>query len=51
MAKISKRVKEKVSRLPDSPGVYKFLDSKGKILYVGKARRLKKRVATYFQAA
>jgi len=34
--------------LPDSPGVYLFRGEKGKLLYVGKARSLKKRVATYF---
>ncbi|MET0620915.1 MAG: excinuclease ABC subunit UvrC [Thermoanaerobaculia bacterium] len=36
--------------LPDSPGVYIFRGDKGKILYVGKARSLKKRIATYFGA-
>jgi excinuclease ABC subunit C len=36
--------------LPDSPGVYLFRGDKGKLLYVGKARSLKKRVATYFGA-
>ena len=36
--------------LPDSPGVYLFKSDKGKILYVGKARSLRKRVATYFNA-
>ncbi len=36
--------------LPDSPGVYLFRGDKGKILYVGKARSLKKRIATYFGA-
>jgi excinuclease ABC subunit C len=36
--------------LPDSPGVYLFKGDKGKILYVGKARSLRKRVATYFNA-
>jgi len=34
--------------LPSNPGIYLFLDQKGKILYVGKAKNLKKRVASYF---
>ena len=37
-----------LSRLPNSPGIYKFLNSKRAIIYVGKAKNLKKRVASYF---
>jgi len=37
-----------LSLLPDKPGIYQFIDSEGIVLYVGKAKNLKKRVTSYF---
>jgi excinuclease ABC subunit C len=42
------RIKEQRSRLPDSPGVYMFSDAKGRVIYVGKALSIRKRVAGHF---
>ena len=41
-------LKEKVRRLPDKPGVYLMKDRLGRIIYVGKANSLRKRVSSYF---
>lgn len=41
-------LKNKISALPNQPGVYQYLNKSGKIIYVGKARNLKKRVSSYF---
>ena len=37
-----------LSILPDKPGCYQYFDEKGTIIYVGKAKNLKRRVSSYF---
>ena len=41
-------IQEKIKQLPDTPGVYIFKDAGGEIIYIGKAKSLKKRVQSYF---
>ena len=38
----------KIKSLPENPGIYQYLNSQGQIIYVGKAKNLKKRVSSYF---
>ena len=40
---------EKIKSLPDKPGIYQYFDENGKLLYIGKAKSLKKRVKSYFR--
>ena len=42
------RLAHQRKRLPDGPGVYLFRDERGKVIYVGKAKSIKKRVASHF---
>lgn len=47
---MNEQLKSKVDNAPETPGVYQFFNDKGKVLYVGKAKNLKNRIRSYFQA-
>ncbi len=49
MTKMKQALREKAELLPVQPGVYMFLDTRGKALYVGKAKSLRARVLSYFR--
>jgi len=42
------KLKESITSLPDSPGIYRYYNREGELIYVGKAKSLKKRVSSYF---
>lgn len=50
-AAILSELRDKIAKLPSGPGVYLFKDDAGVVLYVGKAKSLRSRVASYFQPA
>ena len=45
---MSDHLKDTISSLPDSPGIYRYYNRDGELIYVGKAKSLKKRVSSYF---
>ena len=47
MIEVNDKIRAKVEALPDSPGVYRWKDKDGRIIYVGKAKNLKNRVRSY----
>ncbi len=50
MNEIQNSIKEQVAQLPLSPGVYQFFNRDGEVIYVGKAKSLRRRVSSYFVA-
>jgi excinuclease ABC subunit C len=48
MVSVSQNLLDKIKLLPEKPGIYQYFNEKGQIIYVGKAKNLKKRVSSYF---
>ena len=46
--KVSEHIKAILEVIPEKPGCYQYFDEKGTIIYVGKAKNLKRRVSSYF---
>ncbi len=48
---IKEKLGNTIALLPDKPGIYQFIDKSGNIIYIGKAKNLRKRVSSYFTAS
>jgi len=48
MGESNDELKKTISSLPEEPGIYQYFDKSGQIIYVGKAKNIKKRVSSYF---
>lgn len=48
MINTTDKIREKLNSIPNLPGIYKFLDCYGKVIYIGKSKTLNKRVKSYF---
>jgi len=46
---VSDQLKSIIAKAPHGPGIYKFLDSEGRLIYVGKAKDLRKRLQSYIR--
>ncbi|MBU1018578.1 excinuclease ABC subunit UvrC [Patescibacteria group bacterium] len=49
VANTNKKIQRIVGKLPSGPGIYKMIDSQDRVLYIGKAKDLKKRIQSYFR--
>ena len=48
MQQLNNRLQEKLVQIPEQPGIYRFIENSGTIIYIGKAKNLKNRVQSYF---
>lgn len=51
MSERLKNIRQKITTLPEKPGIYQYFNKDGEIIYIGKAKNLKKRVSSYFTKA